>query len=150
LSQVGLAPCHPILRLGLTVESVTYCKNFLQSKAQGKKKKGAAKMDDKTVVCEAKCSNGQTYRLRSCVRGSLLEANERLVSDPSLLITMPQTDGYVAIVLPAVGKRELARLREAPFISKDKYSALRQGVEKKHVQTLFGSSGRENIDETKL
>jgi hypothetical protein len=67
LAVVGIAPCHPILRLGLTVEGVNFNangKDYLKSKAQGKKKKGAAKLDDKTVVCDVLCTNGQTYRMR--------------------------------------------------------------------------------------
>jgi hypothetical protein len=43
----------------------------------------------------------------------------------------------------------MRRLREE-YIPKEKYTELREGVEKKHVQTLFGSSGRINIDESKL
>jgi len=40
------------------------------------------------------------FTLYSCVRGNLLEVNERLITEPNLLLTKPHTEGFIAIIYP--------------------------------------------------
>ena len=111
--------------------------DLLKSKAIGKKKKGATKVRPQMVLCELICTNKETFQIRSGVKGILLEANEQLASNPSLITQQPMTDGFVAIVQPKPD--EIRRIRKE-FKTKAQYSELRQGVAKKHVQELFASS----------
>jgi len=40
------------------------------------------------------------FHNRSCVKGSLLEVNERLIKHPQLLNSAAEREGYVAIMMP--------------------------------------------------
>ncbi|KAL1533364.1 protein Abitram-like [Salvia divinorum] len=68
-------------------------------KVTGKRKKNAQHFESSTALCKvftAECS----YIARCCVKGSLLEVNNRLIKQPELLNTMPEREGYVAIMMP--------------------------------------------------
>ena len=65
--------------------------------------------------------NGKQYVVRSCIRGSLIELNENLVRDPSLLISDPETNGYIAIVAPKI--TEIQEIQNS-LLSKDNYYTL--------------------------
>ena len=42
-----------------------------------------------------------TCQVRACVYATLLEVNERLVLEPSLLHDKARTDGYIALIQPS-------------------------------------------------
>ncbi|XP_030407481.1 protein Abitram [Gopherus evgoodei] len=46
------------------------------------------------------CSDGEEYTIYSCIRGRLMEVNENILEDPTILQEKPSTEGYIAVVLP--------------------------------------------------
>ncbi|CAH1789034.1 unnamed protein product [Owenia fusiformis] len=70
------------------------------NKVSGKGKKGAQWLTENSPLCRVTCTDGTEYILYSCLRGHLMEINERLYKNPTLLIEKPETDGYLAIVMP--------------------------------------------------
>jgi hypothetical protein len=68
------------------VARVEFTSNVLDSRVSGKKKKGGSFLLPQTILCHVHCASGKVYVLRSCVRGTLLEFNERLLDQPSLLL----------------------------------------------------------------
>lgn len=83
LCVVGVAESHPVMQEELV--SVEFAQNVLDSRVTGKKKKGGQFMQPKTVLCVLKCKSGREFTLYSCIRGSLIEVNERLQKEPQLL-----------------------------------------------------------------
>lgn len=67
----------------------------------GEGEKGAATPDG--ILAIANLSDGRKVKLRCCVLGTILEVNRRLEGtdgNPSLLVTDPLLDGYLAVILP--------------------------------------------------
>ena len=83
LCVVGVAESHPVMQEELA--NVEFPRNVLENHVSGKKKKGGCFMLPNTVVCVLKCKSGREFTLRSCIRGSLIEFNSRLVKEPGLL-----------------------------------------------------------------
>jgi len=81
-------------------------KDRLENKFSGKKKKGAIVLEPLDPICEVTTSDGQVYLLRATVKGSLLEVNDGLISNPNLLKQKSETDGYLAIIQPKLSERE--------------------------------------------
>jgi len=101
LVVVGVASSHPLLAAGVKTVSFATGKNkrdLADMKPRGKKKRGTLFLQPDTAICEVTCENGATYTLRGAVKGNLIEVNTRLLKDPSLLATRPETEGYIAIV----------------------------------------------------
>ena len=59
---------------------------------------GATRPSDVLAVVELSC--GTRIELNCCVLGTLLEINARLLENPSLLLSDPLLDGYLAVILP--------------------------------------------------
>ena len=59
---------------------------------------GTTRPSDVLAVVELNC--GTMVELKCCVLGTLLEINTRLAQKPSLLLTDPLLDGYLAVILP--------------------------------------------------
>lgn len=113
LCVVGVAASHPMM--ADEIDSVEFSSAVTESKVTGKKKKGGHFLLPDTVLCHVKCKSGKAYALRryrmcedgtlcsareappfsharslvcgggSCIRGSLIEVNERLLTRPQLL-----------------------------------------------------------------
>jgi len=47
---------------------------------------GAQMMSEQGVLCVVQCTDGTEYPMYSCIKGKLVEVNERLASHPQLLI----------------------------------------------------------------
>ncbi|CAH9095101.1 unnamed protein product [Cuscuta europaea] len=58
-------------------------------KVTGKRKKNAQLFESNSALCKV-CTKDTSYVVRCCVKGSLLEVNERLVEHPELLISSVQ------------------------------------------------------------
>ncbi|XP_022807189.1 protein Simiate-like [Stylophora pistillata] len=59
------------------------------------------------------------YSLYSCIKGKLVEVNEELVTKPQLLLEKPETEGYLAVVLPKLTENILDGL-----LTKEEYENL--------------------------
>lgn len=104
---VGLAPSHPALQPPRRVTAVRFDggkRDLSKSEVKGKRKRGGAFMGNHDRLCEVECDDGTSYTLRACVRGSLVEVNERLVQNPQLLHG-PLADAFVAVLIPKEADR---------------------------------------------
>ncbi|XP_047959834.1 protein Abitram-like isoform X4 [Salvia hispanica] len=61
--------------------------------------KNAQHFESNTALYKVLTAEG-SYIVRCCVKGPLLEVNDRLIKQPELLNTMIEGEGYVAIMMP--------------------------------------------------
>ncbi|PKA46163.1 hypothetical protein AXF42_Ash015455 [Apostasia shenzhenica] len=102
LCVIGLAPTHIALKEEGGVSSIDFNvgkSDRSQIKVTGKRKKNAQHFQPNTALCSVS-ANGISYIVRCCVKGSLLEINDRLIKHPELLNLSPEREGYVAIIMP--------------------------------------------------
>ena len=107
LCIVGVCPSHAlfldpedaIVDIDWTGPSGTDKQNV---KVTGKGKKGGAFVQPDSILCCVKTKKGKEYKLRACVRGSLIEVNPRLVGESGckLLTEHMNSEGYLAIISP--------------------------------------------------
>ncbi|KAL7117571.1 hypothetical protein ACP275_03G079800 [Erythranthe tilingii] len=102
LCVIGLAPSHVAFKDEGGVTSIDF--NVGKSdrsgiKVTGKRKKNAQHFESNTALCKV-CTADASYIVRCCVKGSLLEVNETLISQPELLNSVPDREGYIAIMMP--------------------------------------------------
>ncbi|XP_029655672.1 protein Abitram [Octopus sinensis] len=101
---VTVAQSHPLFTENHKVVNISFqvtaCLNRMNNKVSGKSKRGAQWLGVNAPLCKVTCEGGRMYTLISCVRGQLIEVNEALVDNPQLILEKPQSDGYIAIVLP--------------------------------------------------
>ncbi|KAK8997012.1 hypothetical protein V6N11_020505 [Hibiscus sabdariffa] len=102
LCVVGLASTHSAFKDNGGVSAVDF--NVGKSdrsgmKVTGKRKKNAQHFESNTALCKV-CTNNDSYIVRCCVKGSLLEVNERLIKQPELLKSSADREGYIAIIIP--------------------------------------------------
>lgn len=50
-----------------------------------KKEKANNKLMPNSVICTVSCKSGESFQLRSCIKGTLLEVNDQIIDQPSLL-----------------------------------------------------------------
>lgn len=86
----------------------------------GKHKRNAPPPLRAVAVLARVTAGEQAFGVRACVRAALLEANERLLSEPALLREAPHAAGFVAVLRPA--DAALAELR-ATALTPDAYHA---------------------------
>ncbi|KAF4028192.1 Glycine cleavage H-protein [Phytophthora infestans] len=129
LCVLGVAESHPVMQEELV--SVEFTQNVLQSRVTGKKKKGGQFMLPNTVLCVLKCKSGHEFKLYSCMRGALIEVNERLQKEPELLKQKNQSDGYLAIIQPK--KVEVSEIQQS-LLSKEEYRQFR-AISKAHTES---------------
>ncbi|KAI3464793.1 hypothetical protein Pfo_021456 [Paulownia fortunei] len=124
LCVIGLAPTHVAFKDKGGIASVDF--NVGKSdrsgiKVTGKRKKNAQHFESNTALCKV-CTGDASYIVRCCVKGSLLEVNERLIKQPELLNTMPEREGYIAIIMPKPADWLKAK---ASFLDFEEYRKLR-------------------------
>lgn len=121
--MIGLAPTHVALKDG-GVQAVDF--NVGKSdrsaiKVSGKRKKNAQLLESNSALCKVHTADA-FYIVRCCVRGSLLEVNDRLTKDFGLLNTSADREGYIAIIMP----RPADWLKIKPsFLGANEYRKLR-------------------------
>ncbi|NXK76387.1 F206A protein, partial [Amazona guildingii] len=104
---ITLAEAHPLLQSGKTIKSINYqisanCSR-LQNKVSGKSKRVwlfAQFLTELAPLCRISSTDGEEYTIYSCIRGRLIEVNENILSNPTILQEKPSTEGYIAVVLP--------------------------------------------------
>lgn len=107
---ISLAEHHPVMkdkkrvvRIDCAIDEKT---DRLKNAASGKGKRGAQKLLPESVLCNLECEDGGVYPVYSCIKGKLVEINENLVEDPSLLVERPVSEGFVALLLPILNLYE--------------------------------------------
>ncbi|PQM40478.1 protein Simiate [Prunus yedoensis var. nudiflora] len=125
LCVIGLAPTHVAFKDegGITTIDFNVGKSDRSGiKVTGKRKKNAQHLESNSALCKV-CSKDATYIVRCCVKGSLLEVNDRLIKQPELLNSAADREGYIAIIMPKpadwlkvkdslLGLEEYKKLRE--------------------------------------
>lgn len=101
---ISLAPSHNIFQNGNKILKVDYKVSDkldrMLNKVSGKSKHGAQPLQVNSNICAISCSDGQTYTIKCCIIGKLIEVNEILLHYPELLRELPHKGGYLALVLP--------------------------------------------------
>ncbi|XP_047959831.1 protein Abitram-like isoform X2 [Salvia hispanica] len=90
LCVIGLAPHHVALKKNGGIVSVDFNVGKLDLsgiKVAGKRKKNAQHFESNTALYKVLTAEG-SYIVRCCVKGPLLEVNDRLIKQPELLNTM--------------------------------------------------------------
>lgn len=124
LCVIGLASTHVAFKDEGGITSVDF--NVGKSdrsgiKVTGKRKKNAQQLEPNSALCKV-CTKETSYIVRCCVKGSLLEVNDRLIEHPELLISSADREGYIGIIMPRptdwlkikpslVGQEDFTKLR---------------------------------------
>ncbi|GLJ40285.1 hypothetical protein SUGI_0827730 [Cryptomeria japonica] len=124
LCVIGLASTHVALGKKPEVKAVDF--NVGKSsrsniKVTGKRKKNAHFLEANSALCKV-IANDTFYIIRCCVRGSLLEVNERLIKEPELLNKSASSEGYIAIMMP---RAEDWLKSKNSFLSQEEYKRQR-------------------------
>lgn len=103
LCVVTLSPNHPALSSDSRITDINFqvtekCNRF-KNTVSGKRKRGAQWLNPESPLCLVTTNDGTVHVIRSGIRGNLIEVNDRLRHSPELLTTMPETEGYIAIVM---------------------------------------------------
>ncbi|RCN37189.1 hypothetical protein ANCCAN_16917 [Ancylostoma caninum] len=67
---------------------------------------GGLHLQKETRICTVRCKDGEEIVVRAGVRGVLAEVNDRLFSNPDLVRTAPENQGYIALITFGGGKRK--------------------------------------------
>lgn len=124
LCVVGLAPGHVALKEegGITAVDFNVGKtDRSEIKVTGKRKRNAQHLQENSALCKV-CTNDKSFIVRCCVKGSLLEINDRLIKQPNLLNTSSDREGYIAIFMPK--PVDWLKIKDK-FLSSEDYKSLR-------------------------
>lgn len=101
---VTIASQHPLIAKKKEILKIDFQAstniNRLDNRVLGKGKHGGQFLLQNSVLCTVKCIDGTSYIIHSCLKGKLVEINENLIENPNLMIERPNSEGYIAIVLP--------------------------------------------------
>lgn len=124
LCVVGLAPTHLAFKDEGGIISVDFNVGKTDRsgiKVTGKRKKNAQYFEPNTALCKV-VTKDSSYIVRCCVKGSLLEVNEKLMKQPGLLNSSADREGYIAIIMPKPGDW---RKVEGSFVGFEEYKRLK-------------------------
>ena len=107
LILLGVSPSHPQLQPPRRVVEVAYRsgdgKSLANLAVSGKKKSGASFFTARDMVCAVTVDDGSSFTVYACVRGSVIEVNERLRAEPQLLGTAA---GFIAVLAPKADEKK--------------------------------------------
>ena len=110
---VTLAKSHIILKNNLTIRKVNFKigdkLDRMDNKVKGKGKKGGQHVDANSILCIIECEDNSEYCVKAGVKGKLIEVNENLIENPQLLVSKPDGEGYIAVVLQKLGEKFLEK-----------------------------------------
>lgn len=99
---VCIAPSHPIVTDdSIEIESIDFHNgsfDLSKNKVYGKRKRGGHRLLPESALCQVQCKGDVKFIFRSCVKGYLVEVNDRLQANTNLLKTKPLSEGYLAIL----------------------------------------------------
>lgn len=111
ITLLSLAPSHFFFK-----KNDNYKINFvigkidrLSNSVKGKGKKGGQLLTAKSVICKIEYNDGESFDVPSCMKGTLIEVNEELVKHPKLLKEMPDSNGFIAIILSSIAISEATK-----------------------------------------
>lgn len=130
-SHAALCSDHEITEINFKVSEKL---DRAMNKVSGKSKHGAQPLQTNSNICVIACSNGQTYTIKCCMIGKLVEVNENLLHNPKLLLQPPHRGGYLAIILPNI--KLLDKMKEN-LLTQEQYdiSILARGKTVEDLQT---------------
>ncbi|XP_015577283.2 protein Abitram isoform X2 [Ricinus communis] len=126
LCVIGLAPTHVAFKDegGITAVDFNVGKSDRSGfKVTGKRKKNAQHFESNTALCKV-CTRDASYIVRCCVKGSLLEVNDKLIKQPGLLNSSADREGYTAIMMPKPG--DWLKIKSS-LLTLEEYKKLREG-----------------------
>jgi hypothetical protein len=103
---VGLAPSHPALQPPRVVTAVRFDggkRNLAHTEVKGKRKRGGVFMQQHDRLCDIELDDGSVHTIRACVRGYLVEVNDRLAAEPAILADA--SSNFVAVFMPKEADR---------------------------------------------
>nr|XP_024357044.1 protein Simiate-like isoform X1 [Physcomitrium patens] len=132
LCVIGLLPTHAAFKPTPAVTAVDFNvgkQNRADAKVSGKRKRNAILLHPDSVLCKVMVGEvfyliSQLIESRCCVRGVMLEVNERLIKEPTLLNTRADTEGHIGIMMPS--SEDWSRACKT-FLTMDQYKA-RRGI----------------------
>ncbi|CAJ2642907.1 unnamed protein product [Trifolium pratense] len=125
LCVIGLASSHIAFKDegGITAIDFNVGKSDRSGvKVSGKRKKNAQHFESNTALCKVSTKN-DSYIVRCCVKGSLLEVNPQLITHPELLNVSADREGYIAIMMPKPA--DWLKVK-ASFVSLQEYKKMRE------------------------
>ncbi len=92
--------CVLMCKKSMSVQSLNFPTSVHTENISGKQKKGAQNIKAGHIMCEVTLKDGLVCHLKTPVGGKLLEINEALLLNPSLLETHHSSSGFIAIIYP--------------------------------------------------
>mmetsp|Transcript_15228 Transcript_15228/g.42624 ORF Transcript_15228/g.42624 Transcript_15228/m.42624 type:complete len:245 (-) Transcript_15228:179-913(-) len=107
-SEPAVAPVDPgELAVDFSKGNVDRAATKKSGKHSGGSKGGGVHLQPDSILCRVKVPGAQEVaKIRSGVKGVLLEVNERLIAHPELLGSSPQQEGFIAIIKLQQGAAE--------------------------------------------
>uniref|UniRef100_A0A6M2DMX9 Protein Abitram n=1 Tax=Xenopsylla cheopis TaxID=163159 RepID=A0A6M2DMX9_XENCH len=119
LCLITLAPTHPVFKRKITkIDYASGNVDRTKNKISGKGKKGGQYLQENSTICSIFCEDGEVYKVKSNIKGKLVEVNERLLDNPSLLLHAPCAEGHLAIALPNISQIDMWKEK---FLTKQQY-----------------------------
>lgn len=125
LVMVGLSKRHFLIENQLKIQKIEYpsLKGGDENvKVRGKKKKGGLLTNMKTLIARITCENHQEFDVKAMVHGSLIEVNEKIMADPTILLKYPESFGYICILNQARHQEKIENYKY--LVDKDQYQSL--------------------------
>ena len=148
ICMISLAPSHSILQENKPVSNVNFRVSEkldrMKNKVKGKGKHGAQPMQENSNICSITCTDGTTQMIKCCMIGKLVEVNESLATNPSLLREPPHKGGYLAIVLPNI---KLVEDMKTKLLTQESYEA---ALEERKVKFKMQEFKEEPVPEIKV
>lgn len=150
VAMLFLSPAHPILRLGLAVARVEWGRGRDSAAREqpltgivtsGKGKRGQLYVHPATTVATLHTACGGAFAIRACLAAGVVEVNDRLTAEPSLVTSRPRTDGYLATLF--IKPNRLQALL-SPLLPRAAYTGL---LRLRGLEQLAGAVAQHGRDE---
>ena len=63
---------------------------------------GGQGLDEKSILCFIECESGESFTIRSCVKGKLVAINQKVVDNPQLILEKSPAEAHIAIILTKI------------------------------------------------
>ncbi|XP_043473667.1 protein Abitram [Leptopilina heterotoma] len=149
ICMISLAPSHVILHNNSSsIVNVNFRVSEkldrMKNQVSGKGKRGAQPLQENSTICTITLSNGENHVIKCCMTGKLVEVNESLAKDPSLLLEPPHKGGYLAIVLPNI--RLIDDLKKK-LLTQESYNS---ALEERQVKMKLEKMQENNVSEIEV